>query len=430
MPHGDDLISIEFSELDLSNGLHVILSPDRSVSVVAVDVWYHVGSKNEEPFRTGLAHLFEHMMFQGSANIGKAEHMKYVERAGGVFNGSTTWDRTNYFETLPSSRLELALWLESDRMMSLDVSRKNFENQRKVVKEERRYRIDNRPYGTAWEKLFSLAYLRHPYRWPVAGRPEHLDAASVSDVRAFFGKYYVPNNAVLSIAGDFESEHTVRLIERYFGDIEPGDEIRMKSLADPPLSGRRADRVYDNVTLPAVFLAFRVPSMHSAESDALNLAAGILARGKSSRLYRRLVYEKKVAQSVEAYQIEMEDPGVFVIKVVASPGQNPEEIESEIRKELHGLAARPPHEKEVTKIKNQYASDQVRQLSRTLRRADAMAHFQTFFRNTGLVNTYLDRFLILSARDIRNVSEKYLDTENSVAVYYLPVEGSDAHASR
>lgn len=416
------MISIEFCEFDLSNGLHVILGPDRSIPVVAVDVWYHVGSKNEEPARTGFAHLFEHMMFQGSANIGKAEHMKYIERAGGVFNGSTSWDRTNYFETLPSSRLELGLWLESDRMMSLDVSRKNFDNQRKVVKEERRYRIDNRPYGTAWEKVFSLAYRRHPYRWPVAGHLEHLDAASVGDVRSFFRKYYTPNNAVLAIAGDFESSHAARLVAKYFGEIKAGPEIERTSVTESPLGGRKAKVVYDNVALPAVFMAFRAPCMRSAESDALNLTASILAGGKSSRLYRKLVYEKKIAQSVEAFQVELEDPGLFVIDAIVSPGSSPEEVESEIRNELHSLSARATHEKEMRKVKNQYTSDRIRQLSRVLRRADKLAYFHTFFNNAGLLNDYLDRILVLSGRDIRIASGKYLDTENSVAVYYLPRE--------
>ena len=182
--------------------------------MIAVDVWYHVGSKNEEPSRTGFAHLFEHMMFQGSANVKKAEHMKYVEEAGGVFNGSTSHDRTNYYEALPSNRLELALWLESDRMSSLDISRRNLDNQRDVVKEERRFRVDNKPYGSAWEKIFALAYREHPYKWPVVGYLEHLDAATVNEARSFFRKYYLPNNAVLAISGAFIPSEAMKLVEK------------------------------------------------------------------------------------------------------------------------------------------------------------------------------------------------------------------------
>ncbi|MCL5021144.1 MAG: insulinase family protein [Bacteroidetes bacterium] len=416
------MISIKFSEYSLPNGLHVIMSPDKSAPVVAVDVWYHVGSKNEEPTRTGFAHLFEHMMFQGSAHVGKAGHMRYIEQAGGVFNGSTTWDRTNYFETLPSNRLELALWLESDRMMSLDISRENLDNQREVVKEERRYRVDNKPYGTAWEKVFSLAYRNHPYHWPVVGYLRHLNAASVDDVRAFFRKYYAPNNAVLAITGDFLPSAARPLVEKYFGEIEPGPVVNADPAAEPPLNEEIREVVHDNVSLPAVYMAFRTPSMTSPDSEALNLAASILSQGNSSRLYRNLVYDKKIAQSVDAFQVDMEDPGIFVVNAVVSPGHKPEEVEDEIRKELRKLAVRSPRERELEKVKNQFSSEWIRQLSRSLGRADNLAHFHTFFGDAGMLNGYLDNFLAVSTGRIRDVAKTYLDTEKSVVVCYLPRE--------
>ncbi len=414
------LISMKFSEFDLDNGLHVIMSPDRNAPVAAVDLWYHVGSKNEERGRTGFAHLFEHMMFQGSAHVGKAEHMKYVEMAGGIFNGSTTWDRTNYFETVPSNQLDLALWLESDRMMSLEINLHNLNNQRAVVKEERRFRVDNRPYGTAWEKIFSLAFKMHPYHWPVVGYPEHLDAASVDDARLFFQKYYAPNNAVLSIAGGFQPSVARRLVEKYFGEIRSGPGIQLQAIADPPLQGRIREIVYDNVALPAVYLAFRVPALTSQDSPALNLAADILSRGKSSRLYRRLVYDKRIAQSVEAVQPDLEDAGVFMVNAVVSPGRMAEEVETEIRKELRRLADRFPEKSELEKVRNQAISGWVKELSRALGRADNLAHFHTFYGNTGMINTHLQRLLGVSQSEISEVAKKYLDTEDSVVVYYLP----------
>ena len=416
------MISLEFSEFTLSNGLHVILSPDKSAPVVTVDIWYHVGSKNEEPSRTGLAHLFEHMMFQGSANVKKAEHMKFVEEAGGVFNGSTSWDRTNYFESIPSNRLELALWLESDRMSSLDISRRNLDNQREVVKEERRFRIDNRPYGTAWEKIFSLAYREHPYRWPVVGDLNHLDAATVNEVRSFFRNYYVPNNAVLAVSGDFNPSEASRLVKKYFGDIPAGDCIGRDGVVEKPLRGQVRDVVYDDVVLPAVYMAFRVPPMVSTDSYALNLASGILSGGRSSRLYRKLVYEKRIAQSVSAFQLDMEDPGLFVVNAVVSPGNEPYDVEREIRYEIGKLAEGGPHTTELEKTRNQFSSEWVRQLTRALGRADNLAQFRTFYGDAGAINRYLDRLLNVSRRQIRDVADEYLNTLNSAVVYYLPRE--------
>jgi zinc protease len=419
------LVSIKFSEYKMPNGLHVIMSPDRNAPVVAVDIWYHVGSKNEEPSRTGFAHLFEHMMFQGSAHVGKAEHMRYIEEAGGTFNGSTTWDRTNYFETLPSNQLELALWLESDRMMSLDISRENLDNQREVVKEERRFRVDNRPYGTAWEKIFSLAFKTHPYHWPVVGYLEHLNAASVEDVRSFFRTYYAPNNAVLSISGDFDPLAARRLADKYFGGITSGRGIQLEAIAEPPLSGQTREVVYDNVALAAIYMLFRAPAMTSHDSEALSLAASILSGGESSRLYRKLVYEEKIVQSVDAFHVDMEDPGVFVVNAVVSPGRNPEEAEALIRKEIRKLAAKPPEQREVRKVKNQVSSEWVKQLSRAMGRADNLARFHTFFGDAGMINSYLDKFLSVTNKDISETAEKYLDTEDSVIVYYLPKQSKE-----
>lgn len=417
-----DLGSIKFNEYDLPNGLHVILSPYKNAPVVAVDVWYHVGSKDEEFNRTGFAHLFEHMMFQGSAHVAKAEHMKYIEQAGGAFNGSTTWDRTNYFETVPSNQLELALWLESDRMMTLDISQENLDNQREVVKEERRFRIDNRPYGSAWEKIFSLAYKTHPYHWPVVGYMQHLNSATVGDVRSFFKKYYSPNNAVLAIAGDFVTNDVKQLVKKYFAGIPRGAEIVRPDIVEPPLSGQVRDIVYDNVALSAVYMVYRVPPVASNESEPLSLTAKLLSQGDSSRLYNDLVYQKRIAQSVGALLVDMEDPGVFIVNAVVSPGHKPEEVEERIAAQLSHLASLPPDDRELEKVKNQTSSQWVGRLSRAIGRADNLARFHTFYGSTGEIYNYSDKFSSVTKEKIRDVVEEYLRPQDSVVVYYLPKE--------
>lgn len=418
------MVEIRFLEYDLQNGLHVIMSPNDSPPVVAVDMWYHVGSKDENPNRTGFAHLFEHMMFQGSAHVAKAEHMKYVEQAGGASNASTTWDRTSYFEVLPSHQLELALWLESDRMMSLDISQEKLDNQRDVVKEERRWRVDNRPYGTAWEKIFKLAYRIHPYRWPVVGYMEHLDAASVEDFRSFFRSYYSPNNAVLAISGDFDTGRTRNKVEKYFADIPCGQEIIRHREEEPPLSGRIRETVYDNVSLPAVYMAFRIPPVTSDDYEALSLAACILTDGKSSRLYANAVYRKYMAQSVDAFSVDMEDPGIFVVSAVVSSRHKPEDVESEIESQLGELSRRPPHERELLKAKNQTISRWVKRLGRAMRRADSLARFYTVFGSTEGINHYSERILSITGEQVSAVTRRYLSPSNCVVVNYLPASES------
>ena len=414
------MIDIKSVEYDLQNGLHVILSPNESSDVVAVDVWYHVGSKDEDPERTGFAHLFEHMMFQGSAHVGKTDHMKYIERAGGTFNGSTTWDRTNYFETLPSNQLDLGLWLESDRMLSLNITRENLDNQREVVKEERRWRVDNRPYGTAWEKMFSLAYKRHPYRWPVVGYMEHLNAASVLDVRAFFDKYYRPNNAVLSIAGKFDPDRAKISVERYFSGIPRGMVLERNRTAEPPLSGQVRETVYDNVALPAVYMVFRIPSMKSEDAESLKLAANMLAHGDSSRLYHNMIYRKSMARSADAFAVDMEDPGVFVINVVVSPTHKPEDVECEIAAQLERLANRAPGRRELQKVKNQLLSQFVARLGKAMGRADNLARSFTFYGDAGEINKYIGRILSVTAEQVSASVKKYLSPGNCVVIHYLP----------
>lgn len=414
---------INFIEYDLPNGLHVILHEDHSTPIVAVDIWYHVGSKNEDPNRTGFAHLFEHMMFQGSANVKKAEHMAYIQKAGGTFNGSTNWDRTNYFQVVPSNQLELVLWLESDRMMSLNVTQENLDNQREVVKEERRWRVDNRPYATQWEKTSERLFKVHPYRWPVIGYMEHLNAAKLDEVKKFFDTYYVPNNAVLVIAGDIDVEKTKKLVEKYFGDIPRGKyEIKRPNVVEPPMTQQIRDTVYDNIRLPAVFIGFRIPKDGEREFYALDLLSNILGSGRSSRLYKKLVYEKRIAQNVNVYAIGMEDAGIFKIDAYCSIGHTPEEVEKEIWSELEKIYKELVDEKELQKAKNQKESETITSYQTVLNKADQLAHYYVIHKNTNKINEELGEILSITREEIRQSASKYLIPQNSVVLYYLPKE--------
>jgi len=412
--------NINFIEYDLNNGLHVILHEDHSTPIVAVDIWYHVGSKNEEAQRTGFAHLFEHMMFQGSAHVGKAEHFLYIQKAGGMLNASTTQDRTNYFEVVPSHQLELVLWLEADRMMSLNVNQENFDNQREVVKEERRWRYENRPYGTHWEEMFARAFKVHPYHHIPIGSMEDLDAASLQDVQAFFNKYYVPNNAVLAISGDIDRTQTKRLVRKYFGQIPRGNtHIQQPTVVEPPQTQQVHDVIYDNVQLPAVYIAFHIPQEGSPEYYPLDLLSEILSAGKSARLYQSLVYEKRIAQSVNAFSYAMEHPGLFYISSIVAPGRTPEVVEKAIVEELDKMKNETVSERELDKAKNQTETSIVNNRQSVLGKADELAHYYTFFKNTDEINHQLERYAQVTREDILEVAKKYLTTENSTVLYYL-----------
>ena len=316
------LPEIKTEKYVLPNGLNVILSEDHSIPVVSVNLWYHVGSKNEKAGRTGFAHLFEHMMFQGSQHMDQ-DYFAPLEKVGAVVNGSTSEDRTNYYETLPSNYLELAIWLESDRIGFLlpALTQKKLDNQRDVVKNERRQRLENQPYGKVYDLLPSLTYPNdHPYSWPVIGSMADLSAASVEDVSEFFRTYYTPNNASLCITGDFDPVQVKKWIEQYFGSIPPGPAIdRLKSWV-PELDGVRRALVEDNVELPRLYYVWHSPAQYQPGDAEMDLLANILTSGKTSRLYQALVYEKQIAQDVSAYQASQELGSTFNIEVTAAQG--------------------------------------------------------------------------------------------------------------
>lgn len=417
------MFPIAFSEFTLPNGLHCIVHENHTLPIVAVDIWYHVGSKNERADRTGFAHLFEHLMFQGSRNVGKTEHFAYIQRAGGTLNASTNEDRTNYFETLPSNQLELALWLESDRMMSLCISEENFENQRQVVKEERRMRYDNAPYGTVYEHLHRRAYFQHPYRWTTIGSIEHLDAASLEEVQAFFRTYYVPNNAVLVLSGDVTTEQAEKAVTKYFADIPRGGEIPRPSDFDLSLTEEVRDTIYDNVQLAGLFIAYRICDVRHPDADVLGVISRILSDGRSSRLYKNLVHTKQLAQSVSTFAVPGEHPGLFYITAIASQTGNLAELEREIDLELARLIRGEVSDIELQKAKNSYEVSLLRSLSTALGVADNLAFFHTFFGSAAEINREMMRAEQVSLDDVQRVAQRYFENTGRVVLHWLPRNG-------
>ena len=410
---------IAFTEYDLPNGLHVILSPSVEQPIVAVNLWYHVGSKDEDPSRTGFAHLFEHLMFQGSAHVAKAEHFKYIQNAGGTLNASTSFDRTNYFESLPTHQLELALWLESDRMLTLDISAENFENQRAVVKEERRQRYDNQPYGRVFETVIKNLYPTSGYHWSTIGSMQHLDETTLPEVQAFHKKWYVPNNASLCISGEFDIDSAKVLIEKYFGNIP-----RSKSLPRPaqnvePIKEKIQLKMDDSVALPSVTIAFQSAALYSHDDYAFDILSDCLASGKSSRLYKRLVYDKQLAKNVSAYNISLEKSGIFFINAIAQTGISPMDLENAIWAELKKIIEDGISEVELDKAKNRNEMHRGQSLQQLSRRNDNLQQAYTFTGDTDSANKDLERLLKIETGDITSLSH-FLRQESSVVLYTVP----------
>jgi predicted Zn-dependent peptidase len=409
----------------LSNGLRVILSPDPSTAVVGVNLWYGVGSRNERPGRTGFAHLFEHMMFQGSAHVPKNRHFELVERAGGSLNATTWFDRTNYFETLPSHQLELALYLESDRMgwMLPALTQETLDNQREVVKNEKRQRYDNQPYGDWDERMQKLVFpATHPYGHTVIGSMEDLDAATVEDVAEFFRTYYVPNNAVLSIVGDIAPERTLRAVERWFGDIPRGAPI--PSLPGTPelpqkIGGTVRESVRADVPLPRVAIAARVPTFLDPEFHAVEVAIALLGSGRASRLYRTLVRERQVAKDVVAYAFPLiTGSSMMLVWATGYPGADPATLEAALVEQLEGLAH--ASEEEVARAVALTDTRFVRGLEEVSERADLLSMFTLFLDDPDRLNQEMDRIRAVTAADVRAVAERWLGPDNRAVLTYEP----------
>jgi predicted Zn-dependent peptidase len=417
---------VHFTDERLANGLRLIVAEDHLAPVAAVNIWYDVGSKHEQPGKTGFAHLFEHVMFQGSRNVAKAEHIALIQAAGGTMNGTTWLDRTNYFETMPSHQLELALWLEADRMGTLldALSQENLDNQREVVKNEKRWSYDNRPYGSWNEKLQAHLFPpEHPYHHPTIGSMEDLDAASLEDVKDFFRTYYAPNNATLSVVGDVDPRQVRAWAERYFGPIPANPDIPpLPDLSLPPtLGGERREIVPDRVPLPRVYVGFRAPPFGDPRLDALDVASQILAGGKGSRLHRRLVRQERIAQDVALFTLGFVGGGSITAGwATVRPGVDPERVERALHEELARLGEHDVSDDELARAKALLEADELGALSRVEERADRLSMYATLFDDPGLINTMLPRYLSVTPQAIRDVSAEVLRQDNRVVLTYVP----------
>ncbi|MDZ7765134.1 MAG: pitrilysin family protein [Melioribacteraceae bacterium] len=407
----NNILNIDYKKEILDNGLEVVLYKESSLPLVSVNLWYKVGSANEKPGKTGFAHLFEHMMFQGSQNIPKEMHFKYVQEAGGTLNGSTSLDRTNYYETLPSSSLELALWLESDRMGFLlpSLTEAKLKNQKDVVMNERRQRYDNQPYGLAWEKLLSNLFNHgHPYSWPTIGWMEDIEKFNLDDVKKFFQTYYVPNNASLVIAGDIEYSETFELVKKYFDDIPRGSEIPQIEFNNHQLKSNRIIEMEDDVHLPRIYIAWQSEKMYQSYDAALDVLSEILSESKNSRLYKTLLFDKQIAQDVSTFQYSAKQTGMFILIATAKPNVKLEELRSSIFSEINNIIAKGITDEEMMRAINGIKSSYIYSLQKQAVLADQLNNYNC---NLGEPNSFIfdiERYESVTKDLVCDAAEKFL----------------------
>ena len=413
--------NISFEEFDLDNGLHVILHQDNSTPIVTVAVLYHVGSKNEPEGRTGFAHFFEHLMFEGSNNIARGEYMKIIQAAGGDLNANTSHDRTYYHQTLPSNQVELGLYMESERMLHAKIDSTGIATQKEVVKEEKRMRIDNQPYMSFQEKMFSAAYQGTNYEWTPIGSFEDIDAANEQDFKDFYDTFYTPNNATLSIAGDIDINQVKSMVNKYFGDIPRGTtDIPRPTITAPDMGGESREVVFDNVQLPAVMFGYRMPKQGSDEDYALQMLTTLLSTGESSRFYKELVDDQQIAMAVFAFPFSLESGGLFITLGLANVGKSPEDLEQGMEAEIDKVKSELISETEYQKLQNQMENAFVSSNSTMAGIAESLADYYVYYGDADLINSEIERYRSVTREDIMNVAKKYLNPDNRVVLYYLP----------
>lgn len=408
---------------ELSNGLRIVMVEDHQAPVINLQMWYHVGSKDERQGRTGFAHLFEHLMFKGSAHVASEEHSRIIEAAGGFDNAGTFDDMTVFWETFPSNYLERVIWLEADRLGSLDVSQENFTSEREVVKEERRVRVDNVPYGRVIEDLYAAAFTVHPYHHTTIGSIEDLDHATVADVQQFFHDYYRPDNATAVIVGDFSADQAATWCQKYFGGIpKPAEPIVRVAKPEPAQTAERdLTKSYPNSPLPAVVIGYKTPAEFSPDYYALDLASNILSGGESGRLYRKLVYEDQVAVQASGEGNFTEDPNLFFAIAVMNQGHGAEDGKKAIRQVLDGMKTAPVSAQELQKAKNQEISSAILARETAQSKADALGRYAVIGKNPNLINTDLNNYLKISEADIQRVARQYwVDTGSTVLLVEPP----------
>jgi len=412
---------IQYEITTLPNGLTVVTSEDHSTPIVHVNLTYHVGSKNEKPGRTGFAHLFEHLMFKGSRNVLPEAHTSFIASVGGQSNAYTTDDETVFWETLPSQYLPLALWLEADRMATLRIDKDTFTSEREVVKEERRMRVDNQPYGRLNELLYDQAFTVHPYKHPTIGSMVDLEAASVEDVRDFYRTYYVPSNATLVLVGDFEPAQVMQLVTQYLGRVPKADhEVPRDIPKEPPQTKEKRVTLQQPVPLPAVVVAYHVTFDGNADSYPLHIASKVLSDGQSSRIYQKLVYEKRMAVAAFGSANLIEDPNLFYAVAIVQPGHTPEEVTAALIAELDRLKTEPISEHELQRTKNQFARDYILKRETNQGKAGDLSHAVVIHRDIKTADGEFDIFQGITVADVQRVARTYFRPENRLVMTLLP----------
>ncbi|MEL0643963.1 MULTISPECIES: pitrilysin family protein [unclassified Olleya] len=412
---------VNYEEYDLDNGLHVILHQDNSAPVVTTSVMYHVGAKDEQPDRTGMAHFFEHLLFEGTENIDRGEWFKIVTSQGGSNNANTTDDRTYYYEVFPSNSLELGLWMESERLMHPIINQIGVDTQNEVVKEEKRLRVDNSPYGKFIENVKLNIFKKHPYKGTTIGKMEHLDAASLEEFQAFNKKFYVPNNAVLVVAGDIDIASTKKMIKDYFGPIPRGEDIvRNFPKEDPITETIKATAYDDNIQIPAIIAAYRTPAMTDRDAYVLDMLSSYLSSGKTSKLYKKIVDDKKMAVQVGAFNQSQEDYGTYIIYGLPLGENTLDGLLAEIDEELVKVQTELMSERDYQKLQNQFENNFVSSNSSISGVANSLARYYMLYKDISLINNEIKIYRSITREEIQNVAKKYLNPNQRVVLEYLP----------
>ena len=412
---------VAFEEYNLDNGLHVILQNDPSAPVVITSVMYHVGAKDENPKRTGFAHFFEHLLFEGTENIKRGEWFKIVTGNGGTNNANTTEDRTYYYEIFPSNNLELGLWMESERMLHPVINKIGVDTQNEVVKEEKRLRYDNSPYGQMIPEVKKKMFTKHPYRWTTIGSMDHLDAAKLEEFQDFNKKFYIPNNAVLVVAGDFNADQTKEWVQKYFGAIKKGTPIERETFVEEPITQTIKAKFEDgNIQIPMVVAAYRTPSMKTRDARVLDFISTILSDGKSSRLYKKIVDDKKMALQIGAFSYSQEDYGTYILYGLPQAPNTSENILTEIDSEIVKLQTELISDKELKKLQNKYENQYVNSNASIDGVADNLATFYMLYKDVNLINTEIEMYRSITPEEIRTVAKKYLNPNQRLVLDYVP----------
>ena len=415
---------VAFEEYDLANGMHVILHNDPSAPVVITSVMYHVGAKDEQPDRTGFAHFFEHLLFEGTENIKRGEWFKIVTSNGGVNNANTTEDRTYYYEVFPSNNLVLGLWMESERLMHPVINQIGVDTQNEVVKEEKRLRYDNSPYGQIIPQIKKYMFKNHPYRWTTIGSMDHLDAAKLEEFQAFNKKFYIPNNAVLVVAGDISNvAQTKEWIQKYFGSIPKGESISRQTYKEEPIT-QQINGTYEdpNIQKSMALVAYRTPSMKTRDARVLDMISTLLSDGKSSRMYKKIVDENKVALQIGAFNYSQEDYGTYIVYGLPQGDYTNADLIKQVDEEITKLQTELISEKELTKLLNKYENQYVSQNSSVEGIANNLATYYLLYKDVNLINTEMDIYRSITREEIREVAKKYLNNNQRLVLDYIPAK--------